>query len=402
MFFGLEKIEETRPKRFDSYLICVLSVVPCSIPANFSYNVSFVSEQLVAFKCGSIVVYTDGFVKSLGSIGAYGGTAAYFPKANVSIGVKVSGLLSSTLVELQAITLALKSVLDICKFDMGVSSPDFCHKCWIEKEYIHQVVSKKNLSVMWKKVKGHSSIVKNDRADFFANVAVLSESILALDVLFCFLRIENRPVSENACHFVKESGCGASIIDVDVADDVDMPKLFSVWHSDGRICFSYTNSFSATLVVLSYEISVLPLASCCEEKAGEMAGESIVESRIEHFLHEAKLFSELYMLLAKRFVLKSWTADAIQCLGSDSGGHIIVKLLSAAKLKAFYEKHNLLPQDRSVVLSVAGLLDVWAVDVVHSFGIRLGIYVSFGLCLYLAGLEFGSLYNILLTDSVSV
>ncbi|KAG9289344.1 hypothetical protein G9A89_007905 [Geosiphon pyriformis] len=75
-------------------------------------------------------------------------------------------------------------------------------------------------------------------------------------------------------------------------------------------------------------------------------------------------------------------ADAIQCFGSASSGHMIVDLvcgfienhrldiwLSAAKLRAFYEKHNLLSRDGSAVLSVADLSDFWVGDIIHSLSI---------------------------------
>ncbi|KAG9292777.1 hypothetical protein G9A89_006338 [Geosiphon pyriformis] len=98
----------------------------------------------------------------------------------------------------------------------------------------------------------------------------------------------------------------------------------------------------------------------------EVASKSVIRSKVTHSLCKAELSNSLYMLLAKRFVLKSWMANAIQCLGSASDGRIIVNLvhglvenyrldiwLPAAKLKAFYKKHNLLPHDGSVMSLVA-------------------------------------------------
>ncbi|KAG9307427.1 hypothetical protein G9A89_017257 [Geosiphon pyriformis] len=71
-----------------------------SASADVVYNTGFVSEWLLAAKCDFINVYTNSSVKDLGFIDAYGNAAAYFPKANASIGVKVFGLLFSMLVEL--------------------------------------------------------------------------------------------------------------------------------------------------------------------------------------------------------------------------------------------------------------------------------------------------------------
>ncbi|KAG9292129.1 hypothetical protein G9A89_005273 [Geosiphon pyriformis] len=128
-----------------------------------SCDIRSMFECLLTSECSFIKVYTNESVKSLGSIGACGGTAAYFPKTDASIGVKVLGLLFSTLVKLQTITLALECVpisntvelftdsqvsLDVCKFNVSILGSDFCHKCYIKKEHIHQVILKKNLLVM--------------------------------------------------------------------------------------------------------------------------------------------------------------------------------------------------------------------------------------------------------------
>ncbi|KAG9295786.1 hypothetical protein G9A89_009015 [Geosiphon pyriformis] len=66
----------------------------------------------VWFSC--IEVYTDESLKNAGSAKMVSGVAAYFPAANISVGIKVHGLLSSTLTELQAIVLVLECVLFSC------------------------------------------------------------------------------------------------------------------------------------------------------------------------------------------------------------------------------------------------------------------------------------------------
>ncbi|KAG9297363.1 hypothetical protein G9A89_009447 [Geosiphon pyriformis] len=128
-------------------------------PTNFLCDIGFVSEHLLAFGQGSINVYTDSSVRSLGFIGACSGTTAYFPKVDISISVKVLGLLFSTLVELQVIVLALECIpvsnavilfidsqilLDMCKFDVSMSGPDFHHKC--EKAYLSHYFKKESVS----------------------------------------------------------------------------------------------------------------------------------------------------------------------------------------------------------------------------------------------------------------
>ncbi|KAG9301545.1 hypothetical protein G9A89_008397 [Geosiphon pyriformis] len=394
-----------------------MAVVSCLASTKIFCDIGFVSKHLLAFKHGSIDVYTDGSVRSLELISVCGGTAAYFLNADVSVDMKVLGLLSSILMKLQAIILALKCV------------------------------------------KKHSNIIENEQADFFANAAVFSKSTLPLSISYCFFRVENRSVFGNAYHFTRslfntinfvswESKCSAGIIDVGVASKIDAVKFFGIWHSNDKIHSSFTSSSLVSLQ--SYLMKTLychllvaikkrlynpkyfsmacirygmaedsdylflcthnnntrkDLLVSISTEWYELAGDSAVGSKIVQSLHKTELSGNLYILLAKRFVLKSWIVDAILCLGSDFGGSLIVKLvhslaeshrfnilLPVTKLKTFYKKHNLLPYNKSTVLLVASLSDVWTVEVSYSFNIRLGIYMCFGLCHWF-GLQFLGQYS---------
>ncbi|KAG9289003.1 hypothetical protein G9A89_015552 [Geosiphon pyriformis] len=292
----------------------------CSAPANVVWDTGFVSEQLLATRHGSIDVYMNGSVKSLGSIGACSGAAAYFLKAN-------------------------------------------------------------------KKVKEHSGVIENEHRNFVRK-------------LF------------NAVNFVGwESKFGTSIVDINFAGDVNSSKSFSVWYPNGGIRFGYTSLSSASLqsYLMKSLHCYLPVAIrkrlynpkypsmvcircgmveesdhlflCKHNNVArldillnigmewcKMAGDSALGSRVMQFLSKAKSSGSLYMLLAKEFVLKSWVSDAVLCLDLTSGGSLIVKLvyniaksyrlniwLPAAKLRAFYEKHNFLPWNESAVLLVDSL-----------------------------------------------
>ncbi|KAG9290240.1 hypothetical protein G9A89_022216 [Geosiphon pyriformis] len=410
------------------------------------------SDVLLATKCGSIDVYTDGFVKSLGFIDACSDATAYFPKANANIGVKILGLLSSMLVELQVIALALECVLDFST-----------------KEHIHQAISNKNLSVTWRKVKRHSDVIENKHVDFFANMVTLSKSVLFLSIPCCFLSVENRSVSGNTRYFFRnlfkainfvswEFKFGADIVDIGFAGNINSSKSFSVWHLDGGICSGYIGLFSAFLrfYLMKFLHCHLPVAvrkrlydlkypnmvciKCgmiensdhlflCKHdnvarlnillnismKWCKMAGEFAERSKIMQFLSETEFSNGLYILLAKGFVLKSWVSNAILCLGLVSGSGLIVKLvcnlaeshrsdiwLPAAKLRAFYEKHNLLPCDGFAVPLINSLSNLWDTSVIYGFGFRLGVYLCFGLCSCFTKLGFGFLNSIPLTDPAYV
>ncbi|KAG9296577.1 hypothetical protein G9A89_015169 [Geosiphon pyriformis] len=158
-------------------------------------NFGFANSCLVENRPGIVSVYTDGSVKNLGSAGTCGSVTAYFSDVDLSIRVRVYGLLSLTLMELQTITFALKCILtfssvmlftdsqtslDMCALLVNSVGPDFHNKCWIKKEHIHITIASKGLSVCWNKVKGHSGVVGNKHADFFADTATKSNLYMTL------------------------------------------------------------------------------------------------------------------------------------------------------------------------------------------------------------------------------
>ncbi|KAG9294954.1 hypothetical protein G9A89_017748 [Geosiphon pyriformis] len=422
------------------------------VPCDFSY----VYNQLLASGLDPVTIYMDGSVKCMGLVDACGDVAAYFPGVDISIGVSVNGLLSSTLVELQVITLTLEYVpgsslivlftdsqasFDMCCSGSGGFGPDFWDKCWIEKEYISQIIFKKGLSVTWNKIKGHSGDVGNECADFYTNFAVTSSFILTPVVPFCFLRVEERPVSGNACRFVKAL-CVGVFVNAIPYGGFDRARTFSVWHSDGKIGSGFTSSTSASLH--SYFMKALhccllvaarkrlynskyPSIACircgllkdsdhtfsclfdnnAKKKLlsataldwADLLGVCADNSVVFCSLGMAAVFTELYMALAKGFVLKSWVDNVCHWLGADFDDGAFVNhcssiWLSAAKLRAYYEKHNLLPCNGSLILSSS--------DVICSFSVKLGIHISFELYPCLSSLDFGFLNGVSVVGCVSV
>ncbi|KAG9299222.1 hypothetical protein G9A89_013870 [Geosiphon pyriformis] len=162
-----------------------------------SSGLSTVSECLHESWSDAFTVYTDGSLSHLGTAEIVGGAAAYFPNAGVGIGVEVSGLLSSIMVELHTIALVLECVLflcsvvintdsqtaiDACVSELSLIAPDFRNKCWVERHYIRKLIEDKDLSVGWVKVKSHSGNVHNDKADALAGHAVHSDLSLPMSV----------------------------------------------------------------------------------------------------------------------------------------------------------------------------------------------------------------------------
>ncbi|KAG9307784.1 hypothetical protein G9A89_023349 [Geosiphon pyriformis] len=74
-----------------------------------SDEISEVCNSLLEMWSNCIKIYTDEFLRCVGSVKAADGVAAYFSAMNTGIEVKVTGFLSFTLTKLQAVVLALKT-----------------------------------------------------------------------------------------------------------------------------------------------------------------------------------------------------------------------------------------------------------------------------------------------------
>ncbi|KAG9284669.1 hypothetical protein G9A89_003629 [Geosiphon pyriformis] len=262
---------------------------------------------------------TDGSIKNLGSLHAYGSAATYFPDVNASVRIKVNGLLLSTLVEIQAIALALnQALLDLCKSASDITGPDFRNKCWIEKKHIHYVIAKKG-----------------------------------------------RPVFENTCHVVKKlfntvysvgwkARCVGSVISVDLSNYFDKARTFCVWHPNDKIRSGYTSTVLATLWLYFIKVFYHCLSVAKRKKMYNLNYPSVTciqcglvensdhifscdydvniratllfnttlewnvllntfanENAVVNSLNEAVSFMDLYTVLAKGFVLKSWVVDTL-------------------------------------------------------------------------------------------
>ncbi|KAG9298925.1 hypothetical protein G9A89_015947 [Geosiphon pyriformis] len=419
---------------------------PCSISTDSLCDFGYVDKHLLNSGLGSITIYTNGSVKNLGLVQACSGTVTYFLDVDTSVGVKVNGLLSSTLVELQTIALALKcALLDLCKFVYSIAGLDFHDKCWIKKEHIHCVIFKKNLLVTWIKVKGHSGIIGNKPANFYTDAVIISESFLPLVVSYCFFNVEGRPVSRNTYHVAKklfnavysvgwEARCIGSIINVSLYDCFDKAKTFCIKSG-------YTNTASVTL--WSYFIKVLyhhlPVAkrkkmynpnypiensdhifSCSYDinvqdillsdtalEWNVLLGTSANGNTVTNLLNKAAASMDLFIVLAKDFVLKNWVVDMLDYLGAKSGkGALVVDFiycfakshrsavwLPVVKLRTYYKKFNLLLHDGFSISLVSSLSFLWFAEMIWNFGFRISIHVCFGLYLCLASSDFGFLHN---------
>ncbi|KAG9294505.1 hypothetical protein G9A89_009352 [Geosiphon pyriformis] len=155
-----------------------------------SHNFGVVCDALLNINAAvSLSVYTDRSLSGLGTVSMKAGAAAFFEDIHLGLGVRVSGIVSSMLVELQAIVLALECIppfrsvdlfsdsqaaLDTCESKSLLIHLDFRNQYWIECYHIIDAIQNKNLNVNWVKIKGHSGVLSNEQADALTKTAASS------------------------------------------------------------------------------------------------------------------------------------------------------------------------------------------------------------------------------------
>ncbi|KAG9296081.1 hypothetical protein G9A89_011933 [Geosiphon pyriformis] len=258
-------------------------------PQNVLDSIEFVMicDHLLGVSTDSISVYTNGFLAGLGTVGMRAGAVIFFDSVNLGLGVKVSGLVSSTMVELQTIALAFECVplfssvhlfsdsqtaLNACKSELSLVVPDFQNRCWLECQHIYNLIHNKNLNICWFKVKEHSGVVGNEHVDAFATAATMSEHSLSLRVNTCYILAGGVTVSGNSRHFVYdifhcvhhaqwEIGSGFRVLVTSLHDDVNWHRFFFMWHSNmhmaaGSISKCFVSAHIYFMKALYHRLSV--------------------------------------------------------------------------------------------------------------------------------------------------
>ncbi|KAG9290565.1 hypothetical protein G9A89_020935 [Geosiphon pyriformis] len=238
-----------------------------------STDFDLVCNRLLGLGADSLLVYTDGSLAGLGTVSVKSGVVVFFDDINMGLGVKVSGLLSSTLAELQAIALALECVsavskvslfsdsqatLDACRSELGFVHLDFQNSCWVERYHIAGLVCAKRLDVSWCKVKRHSGVVGNDQADDLAGYAALSDFVLPPWLDEQFILAGSNLVLGNSRHFVHDiyrsihRSCwgfssGNRVVAGKLLTDINCRRSSSVWHPNSHMAVGFTSIQTAGL-----------------------------------------------------------------------------------------------------------------------------------------------------------
>ncbi|KAG9299580.1 hypothetical protein G9A89_020751 [Geosiphon pyriformis] len=370
-----------------------------------SNNFISVCNCLSRVNTDSLSVYTNGSVKNLGTIGCRAEAAVFFENINLGLGVGVQDLMSSTLVELQAIALALKCVSVTRSVHLFLDNQTALNACRLESDLC--------------KIKGHSGISGNNYANSFTNIVSLSGWYLPPCIDEHFLLVDGGVVSGNSRHFVCdvfcavcrvhwEVGSGFRFLDGDLCLDINWLCSFRVWHFDLHMATGFTSRLTADtrtyfikalhhwlFIAVQKHIynkcypSVLCLY-CGKVEVSDHMFSCVVDDSAYYqciatavdLCFEFSGFSAFY----KGFVFNNWLQEAISIFHDSKVAGVKISdfvndiWLVYAKHHAFMEKNSLILVDGSILILVSGLVLGFLAGVIKLLGIAEAFGVRFGFC----------------------
>ncbi|KAG9284213.1 hypothetical protein G9A89_020224 [Geosiphon pyriformis] len=335
-----------------SHLNFCVMVVLCYLvwlePINFLF--SDLHSSLHELWSGPFEIFTDGSLKDFGSSSVAGSAAAYFSVIDCSIGVRVHGLMSFTLIKLQTVALALECVLSSSAVIVHLDSQAAINMCVSELE--------KNSSMSWVKVKGHSGVCGNIKADAFFLLIGVQKQLLITESMVMF---------GNACHFVRnlfrsvyqacwKTGPGRDVIWSSLIKCVNWSATSRVWHTNSHMLTGSTNqkssvlqsylmktvhyqlpvavykrlydkNYPGVLCLLCREVELPDYVFSCTMDAGvqneilakatafwvSLVGSHVsFSSAVLQFFSHCFLDVNLYSVLCKKFVMCDWCSEVVK------------------------------------------------------------------------------------------
>ncbi|KAG9292501.1 hypothetical protein G9A89_001574 [Geosiphon pyriformis] len=367
---------------------------------------SEVCDSLLEMWSDCIEVYTNGSLRCASSVKVAGRAAAYFLAVNTDIGVKVSGLLSSTLTELQAVVLALEcvssscsvilysdsqSAINACISEAFLTAPDFHNQCWI-----------KRLQIV--KVKEHSDVLGNIKTNALANETTSLSLSLPVKIQKRFLVAEKTNLHQLICCVYWEAGLGFSIVLDVMIKEIDWDATVTVWHFDLHMLSEFTSRKSANLRTYLMKTFSDYVFACfgdsglrgnilveAAEKWMSMSGLlSSFPSAILLLLSSCSLNVDLYTLVCKSFVIRNWYAEAVSIFERKEKAIQTLVEYIRTKHKVKIEKTGLV-EDNGVVSGLfSSVVSTLSASIVHMLGVIKSFAIRFDrckLCHFFSGLD---------------
>ncbi|KAG9288122.1 hypothetical protein G9A89_017717 [Geosiphon pyriformis] len=400
-------------KRLDLFLISVGSL-------NILESCDFASicDCLSQVHIDSLLVYTDRSLSNLDTVECKASTATFFKDIDVSLGIGVSGLMLSTLVELQAIALVLECVLSLSFVKLFSDSQSALDACSVRLNIVIlsmlftpvMLFSLINIFLLtwmntlcWLMVVLFLAIPDILFMIFIAQFVVCAERLALIPSFWqavCFLRLIGsvclcRPSTNTHTYFMK-----ALHHQLPVAVQKHLyNRLYP-----SVLCL-YCGNVEASDHVFSCRIDDFVRHQLLESHVDSWKAVSgLTHSSLDilQFLSSCTSDLSLSMALYKDFVFNGWFYKVVAVFHDPKvAGLEIVKFEHSlslafrndiwsvhAKHCAYMEKYELISLDSSVLISVSGLalgLLAWVVKL-------LGITDAFSFCLFFSGVS----------DSVSV
>ncbi|KAG9302707.1 hypothetical protein G9A89_005181 [Geosiphon pyriformis] len=353
---------------------------------------SNVKNSLLEIWSNSIFVFTDGSLKGLGSTDVAGGAVTFFPEIKLGIEIKIVGLLSLTMNELQAVALALECVLSFCSVEVCLDSQAALDACVLELK----IDSKEHFC----------GLVGNNCRDVLAGISAHSSLLLPTNVCEHFMMANGTLISGNIQHFVHdvfrfvnhthwEIGPSSRILCGFSVHSIDWVRTMAVWHLNlgmlsgstnrasvnlhsyfmktvyGRLSITvrkrlYNKKYSGILCLHCGEVEFSDYVFTCSKKAVPCMVLEILLSCVHNI--------GLYALLCKGFVLIRWFKEAV----------------FKSWFRADMEKNNLVSDSGVLLVTSCGSAQGLSDSMVRLIGTDDFFGVSFGFCksyLFFFGLD---------------
>ncbi|KAG9300151.1 hypothetical protein G9A89_010561 [Geosiphon pyriformis] len=318
------------------------------------------------------------------------GMVVFFEDIDLGLGVKIAGLVFSTMAKLQAIVLALECTFPFNLVQIFSDSQSALDACKSELDLI----------------KSHLEVLDNMCANVFAKTACFSNWFFSYCFADCYIKAGDGIVFANSKHFV---GSGSQILVDSLHIDIDWFRLFLI-RSIAKACtyfikalhhqlsvaickHLYAKDYPSVVCLFCGNIEVLDhVFSCLFNSDVLISGLSCSVLCVSQYLSFCFSNVAVCVTLSKRFVFNNWYWESLSIFkNSKIAGKTIVNFvcrfglvfrdkiwLAHVKYWAFMKKNRLILHDESVLVLVSELFSVFSAGVVKLLSIVDAISVGFG------------------------